>query len=193
MHINWGDVVAGYAAVVATGALGWQVYQWRSGRAGRLDLTVKCSWRGRNNPYVEGTIYNINDYRVRLDGLTLTVYAERKNPRFGASVMLTPEEAGLPGEVPAHDGVTFKVEGKQVPGGMPQVWVSKDRYRADRRQPVRTGHYLRATVVTSLHHRFSAGVEFTEYHPTFEDYVRDRGESVANSGGEWADPITPTG
>jgi hypothetical protein len=158
MHTNWGDAVAVYAAVVATGALGWQVYQWRYDRLGRLALWVRSGWRDEHDPYVEGTISNSNDFPVRLLALHFHV-----NPLHGSTaryqVSLTPERAGLPREVPAHDSVAFHVDGKnQMIGSMGPEWIS-----------LRSGTSVRVTVVTSLHRRFTAGLMLAEYEPPFVD------------------------
>ncbi len=39
-------IVAGYAAVVATAALGWQIYTWRRARQPRIDVQVRGAVAG---------------------------------------------------------------------------------------------------------------------------------------------------
>jgi hypothetical protein len=84
MHINWGDVVAVYAAVVSTGSLGWQVYRWRLDRTGTLEVNVASSGLDRGDSFsVRGTIYNRNDYPVKLSGLDLSFWTRDGAVRHG--------------------------------------------------------------------------------------------------------------
>jgi hypothetical protein len=155
MRINWGDVVAVYAAVVATGALGWQIYQRRADREGRLVVSLN---RPRAAGGLHGRISNSNDYPVKVTDLRVRLYtAKRMDPdRLFVPphhVRVSLEEAALPSEVPAHDSVTFRLE---VPT---TVGPRFRRYR--RRASVR---YVKVTVLTSLHRRFSDGITIGE-HP----------------------------
>ena len=68
------DLVAVYAAVVATGALSWQVYQSLSDRKSRLterkgslDIDLSTEWRADDNKLLCATFVNRNDYSVRLN------------------------------------------------------------------------------------------------------------------------------
>jgi hypothetical protein len=130
MAIDW---VAVYAAVVSTGALGWQVQQWRSDHTGRLDVEVAASHsEGIVNGAPPGTqvsveIVNSNDYVVKLLWVTVHVIPPdgryREGPKNGRyrgprgwarpgepiSLAMPASEPGnaLPGEVPAHDSVRW--------------------------------------------------------------------------------------
>jgi hypothetical protein len=53
--------LAGYAAVVASLALGWQVYQWRASRRGSLDVDVAAYWRADDDITLFATFTNRND------------------------------------------------------------------------------------------------------------------------------------
>jgi hypothetical protein len=72
-----GDFVAGYAAVVATAALGWQV--WSSYRAKRPQVTLLLgTWRSsqtgnrRTVDSVEVRIRNREEYTIRVERLFFT-------------------------------------------------------------------------------------------------------------------------
>jgi hypothetical protein len=117
------DPVAVYAAVVATGALGWQVYQWRSDRQGKLDerkseLDVKlgAEWHSDDDRLMYVNFVNSNDYPVRLTELrigtepTETFLRTAPLGAYGSVAFYTsPERLGLPTSlVPAHDSLTHR-------------------------------------------------------------------------------------
>lgn len=177
------DPVAVYAAVVATGALGWQVYKWRLDRAGRLDVALHQSWVSEQNPFVLGSVYNSNDYAVKLDRFAVTISREKPRgvPRRGLrwgnysesmGYSLSLEAVGLPPEIPAHDSVGFHFDGKAK-------W---SLCRGDR---------VTVTVVNSLHHEFSAGASVREDPPWMRLTVVEPAEASGAEGDVPADAIPP--
>lgn len=149
MHINWGDLVAVYAAVVATGALGWQVYQWRLDRNAALEISIHLD---KDRTFINGTIRNNNDYPVKILGVGVSIVQADRNPRstrptrtlmvqkvtlrvgfrsmgldFHGTLpvkQMTAEEAGVPDVIQAHEGVRFRGEmPKLEPGYIVRVGV----------------------------------------------------------------------
>ena len=107
------DWLSGYAAVVATGSLAWQV--WNSYLAKRPQVTLLLdSWRtsqggGRRTlDSVEVRIRNREDYAIRVDRL----YLQGPPPSFGRRLSIPAAiEAGdvdeLPFEVPPREVVSL--------------------------------------------------------------------------------------
>jgi hypothetical protein len=135
------DPVAVYAAIVATGALGWQVWQWRSERRGKLDVGLKVVHHladvGKPSLFV--TVVNSNDYPVRISGIKLWVTqaggAHLRYPRLFAWV----RTAGS--EVPAHDSLSLEVHSGEHGLALPR------------------GHFARIAVKNSLGGEFRALVQ----------------------------------
>ncbi len=100
------DPVAVYAAVVATVALGWEVWRWRSSRRGRLVIKVRPEWQEHNEALLQVTFINRNDYPVKM--LVVLIGAgprgsrrlRRKCRSFGSGRI-----PDLRWEVPPHDSV----------------------------------------------------------------------------------------
>jgi hypothetical protein len=107
------DYLAGYAAIVATGALGWQV--WAYHRAKRPQVTLLLdAWRAKQASGTkslddaEVRIRNREDYAVRVERLYFRY-------TFPTSLFTQPipaeieagDASGLPFEVPARDAVSL--------------------------------------------------------------------------------------
>lgn len=140
-----------YAAVVATGSLGWQVYRWQSDRKGRLNVSVSANYWvgiplwGRIMGNLFGTIINTNDYPVRLDFLRLTTKRARTRwIRSRHTFRLSPEDVGLPPEVPAHDSVSFHLDEWNY------FWPSHIRKRDLNHFRFEPGYVVELTVKNSL-------------------------------------------
>jgi hypothetical protein len=111
--LNARDYLAGYAAVVATAALGWQI--WSNYRAKRPQVTLLLdAWRskqasGRKSlDDVEVRIRNREEYAVRVERL----YFHHRFPTslFGHPIPADIEAgdiSGLPFEVPARDVISL--------------------------------------------------------------------------------------
>jgi hypothetical protein len=107
------DVVAGYAAVVATIALGWQI--WSSYRANRPKVTlVLVTWQirqtagGSSLDSANVRIRNREDYSVQVEQLYFR-YPFRAF-RFGPPIPATVEGTGvtgLPFDVPTRTAVSL--------------------------------------------------------------------------------------
>jgi hypothetical protein len=119
------DPVAVYAAVVATGALGWQVYQWRYERRGKLRVGLRItSCDGKAT--MKAMIANPNSYAVRLEHITIGAlpdddnFPAEKDLVVGRRVMAA--EARLPAiEVPAHDSLHWTWEQQDVDALFPRM------------------------------------------------------------------------
>jgi len=104
-----GWIVAGYAAVVSTGSLGWQVYSWRLARKNRVEVTVSAALLGMTDgdmiDAVSITVVNRSDHTVRVTGAGVEL-----QDRSGRQVHQVREFPGatLPGAVASHDsGSTY--------------------------------------------------------------------------------------
>jgi hypothetical protein len=110
--------VAIYAAVVASLALAWTVYQWQHDRKGELTLDLMASYTD-GELHVQSTVFNANDYPVTVVTFYLRVVG-RWAPRFflnfrphrgwrrGFGIWLSPKQVGIPAVIPAHDSVVFR-------------------------------------------------------------------------------------
>jgi hypothetical protein len=153
------DPVAVYAAVVATAALGWQVYQWRSERRGKLRLDVWAHWwRGTDEDdeawMVWGTIVNRNDYPVGLRRIGLVTTPSKKDSRRRLGPTKSPEELGLPDEIPARSSAHFE-------------WEKTDLERKLHGMSFRPGDTLKLTVVNSLYELSSASAQVLDRSGVF--------------------------
>jgi hypothetical protein len=107
------DPVAVYAAVVATGALGWQVYQWRSERRGKLDVTLSAQWQDDDHKFLNLTLRNTNDYPVRLQLVRLRTLplGTRGDDVANPGAAWTPRYLdGEAAEVRAHDNLFLTLD-----------------------------------------------------------------------------------
>lgn len=141
------DPVAAYAAVVATAALGWQVYQWRSERRGSLSVWMVAHWWASTDHDDEawslnGVITNRNDYPVRLDGLSLLTAPPGRETKRVIGPVHRPGEMGLPDEIPARANARFD-------------WPKSELERMLLGLPFRPGDTVKLIVVNSLFHDFS--------------------------------------
>lgn len=106
-----GWIVAGYAAVVSTAALGWQVLSWLLARKNRVKVIVKAALLGMDDgsmiDAVSVEVVNRSDHAVRVTGVGL--YLQDGSGRQMHQVT-APPGATLPGTVKSHDsGSTFFV------------------------------------------------------------------------------------
>jgi hypothetical protein len=133
------DPVAVYAAVVATGALGWQVYQWRYERKGKLRLGIMATTCD-GMVTIQVMIANPNAYAVRLEHVAVCAMPADdsfdladKDLVFGRRVKAA--EARLPAiEVPEHDSLRWTWEQQDLdalfpgmrflPGGEVKLFVA---------------------------------------------------------------------
>jgi hypothetical protein len=146
------DPVAIYAAVVATGALGWQVYQWRSDRSGRLEVTVSAG-ADATRAYLIVTIYNSNGYPVRLDSVRfLTTALDGSTPEGVDNLSFKPYLADIPDTVPAHDSVSFIWDEPQLERHLPGMVFDP-------------AYSLTVTVTTSLDRSYSATAPIDDITP----------------------------
>ena len=158
------DPVAAYAAVVATGALGWQVYQWRLERRGKLDerkgeldLELSTNWRAHDNKLLYANFINRNDYPVRLDMLKVgtvptTVFMQSTGGAVYIAVtsIMPAEKSGLPTSVvPAHDSLVHR-------------WHAVDLRALLGDAEFRPGYVVTVEARNSLGHWYSAATEIED-------------------------------
>lgn len=164
------DPVAVYAAVVATGALGWQVYQSLSDRKsrlderkGRLDIDLSTEWRADDNKLLCATFVNRNDYSVRLDLLKIRIEPTDAN-KAGQStytiqtINMLAEMAGLAREIPAHDSLRF-------------VWNAAELSEILHDIPFQPGYIVTVVIFNSLGHEYSASIEIEDsrcFYPSYK-------------------------
>jgi hypothetical protein len=107
------DVIAGYAAVVASTALAWEV--WRQRQSRRLRLKVQfIAWQGKDGWVLRITVINLSDFGVRIRNVRVRGVHVQKDSSRTASLwakLSYTEVRGtdLPGEVPARDSREVQV------------------------------------------------------------------------------------
>jgi hypothetical protein len=173
------DPVAVYAAVVATGALGWQVY-WQVNlsrserqsklderksrldeRKGRLDIDLLTEWRADDNKLLCATFVNRNDYPVRFDLFkigTEPADVNKLGQRTYTGIAMSAEGTGLATEVRAHDSLRYR-------------WHAAELGKLLRDIPFRPGYAVTLSVINSLGHEHSASTEIEDsrrFYPPYE-------------------------
>lgn len=102
-----GWIVAGYAAVVSTASLAWQVWSWRLARKNRVTATVSAALVGLNSgemvDAVSVDVVNRSDHAVRVKGVGLEL---QDGSGRQMHQMQTPPGATLPGTIPPHDSAS---------------------------------------------------------------------------------------
>lgn len=103
-----GWVVAGYAAVVSTASLAWQVVSWHLARRNRVTVTIAFALVGLPQGTLEAIAVNVvnrSDHTVRVAGAGL--YLQDGSQRQ-FQIFHPPEGATIPGPVASHDsGETY--------------------------------------------------------------------------------------
>jgi hypothetical protein len=116
-----GWIVAGYAAIVSTASLAWQVYSWRLARKSRVEVNVSAALLGMTDgssvDAISVGVVNHSDHPVRVTGVGL--YLQDGSGRQMHQVQVPPG-AELPGTVDPHDsGSTyFLVENVEQEAGI---------------------------------------------------------------------------
>jgi hypothetical protein len=118
-RVDTGGWVAIYAAVVASGALGWNVFAWLAARRDarrreqtRLDVLVPAQVLGDGALGLIGRLVNRSDHDVQVESISLWNgwNDERDRGELGWYAGTSPGVAidqGLPAEVRAKDGYRF--------------------------------------------------------------------------------------
>lgn len=118
-----GWVVAGYAALVSTLSLAWQVYSWQLARKNRVEVIV----RGAVIAPPEGTfqvvsitVVNHSDHPVRATGVGLD-FQDDSGQAF--HLYRPPQGATIPGIIESHDsGSTYIPNADVVEGSTIDVY-----------------------------------------------------------------------
>jgi hypothetical protein len=161
------DLLAGYAAVVATAGVGWQAFVWQAGRrerskqnAGELKVKLKAMILG-NGPTLHGDIVNDNDYAIHLEWITIASshsdFKQRvKLLREGHEMLykpVTPFSAGIPGELAGHHGAHFDWDKHRLESLLGEEALPS----------LESGFEVTLTVETTVGRQFSASDVFKEY------------------------------
>ena len=107
------DIVAGYAAIVSTGTLAWQVRRWQSDRRGELDVEAYAFYVDELTSLIHVKLTNSNDYAVRLAVVQVTFFRaaaifEADDVEDARQVEVRPsDENRVPSQVPPHDSVEW--------------------------------------------------------------------------------------
>jgi hypothetical protein len=104
-----GWIVAGYAAVVSTASLAWQVWSWHLARRNRVEVKVEAALLGLDDgemvDAVSVEVVNRSDHAVRVTGVGLDL---QDGSGHQMHQMHVPPGATLPGTVASRDsGSTF--------------------------------------------------------------------------------------
>lgn len=104
-----GWIVAGYAAIVSTASLAWQVWSWHLARSNRVTVVVKAALltfdNGELADAVSVEVINRSDHAVRVTGVGLFL---QDGSGRQMHQMEMPAGATLPGPVASRDsGSTF--------------------------------------------------------------------------------------
>lgn len=102
-----GWIVAGYAAIVSTASLAWQVWSWRLARQNRVRVKVSAALIGLTNgemvDAVSVEVVNRSDHAVRVAGVGLDLQDGSGRQMHQVN---TPPGATLPGTVASHDSAS---------------------------------------------------------------------------------------
>jgi proteasome lid subunit RPN8/RPN11 len=112
-----GWIVAGYAAIVSTAGLAWQVYAWRMARKNRVEVSVSAAVVAP----AEGTfqavsisVVNRSDHAVRVTGVGLA-FQDESRQQF--HLFRPPQGATIPGVVKSHDSGSTYISNADVESG----------------------------------------------------------------------------
>ena len=105
------DVIAGFAAVVASAALAWEVWKRRQSRRLRLKVQFKA-WEGKDGWVLWIRVINLSDFPVRV--MNVRVRGVQAGSSWASSLWAKlsytdVEGNDLPGEVPARDSREVRV------------------------------------------------------------------------------------
>jgi hypothetical protein len=118
-------IVAVYAALVATGALAWQIYSWWHRRQSRVKVTASLGHVGHANGAVEAVIItaiNRSEYPVNVQGLGFDM--QDGSSRTLALFQPMPGSS-LPGRIEANDSGWAWTGPEQAESGKAALDLSK--------------------------------------------------------------------
>jgi hypothetical protein len=119
-ELDAGAIVAIYAAVVATGSVGWQVYAWRHSRATRVEVKAQMALLGMTGG---GSIEAISITAINQGENPIVVRGAGIDSQDGSGsamhVIQPPPGADLPGEVaPRSSGMTYVLKAEAERQGL---------------------------------------------------------------------------
>jgi hypothetical protein len=98
--------IALYAATVATAGAVWQVYQWRHGRRGHLDVRIRNATWWPDQERLSVAVFNSNSYPVRIESVWVELATSTGEPVVLA--IDSPAALRLPELVPPHDSIAWE-------------------------------------------------------------------------------------
>jgi hypothetical protein len=100
-------VIAGYGAIVATGALTWEVLRWRSDRKVRLKVRLRSVPPTDNGWVIWIEVINLSSFPVRVT--SIRILQVQVGPQHEGRTSRSVKANDLPGEIPARDSRTAEV------------------------------------------------------------------------------------
>jgi hypothetical protein len=104
--------IAIYAAVVATGALVWQIYAWEHQRKLHVKVLVGRSASDAFGPTLRISAVNDGSYPVRV---TAVGFDDPRGPALQTSWSQRWPESSIPGLVPPHDSGQASIPLSDIP------------------------------------------------------------------------------
>ncbi len=102
-----GDLIAGYAALVGTGALVWEVVRWRGDRKVRLKVQLRSTPPNEKGWVLWIEVINVSAFPIRVT--SVRIRQDKVGPQQEGQMSMAAKGNDLPGEVPARDARTVEV------------------------------------------------------------------------------------
>jgi hypothetical protein len=107
-----GDLIAGYAALVGTGALVWEVVRWRGDRKVRLKVQLFSTPPNEKGWVLLIQVINLSAFPVRVTNIRIR--QDKVGPQQDGRTIGVMGN-GLPGEIPARDARTLELTSEELP------------------------------------------------------------------------------
>jgi hypothetical protein len=102
-----GDLIAGYAALVGTGALVWEVVRWRGDRKVRLKVQLRSTPPNEKDWVLLIEVINLSAFPVRVT--SIRIRQDKAGPQQNGRTSIGARGPDLPGEIPARDARTLEL------------------------------------------------------------------------------------
>jgi hypothetical protein len=126
------DLIAGYAAIVSTATLGWEV--WKARREQRPRFRVELKAVGPRSAGALLRVYNHDGYPMKIDELIMTYDfhwsqpVPRRVPFSSMSqVPVGPPEVAVPLVLPPHDSISLQIPARLLTRASHMTWLEKVR------------------------------------------------------------------
>jgi hypothetical protein len=107
-----GDLIAGYAALVGTGALVWEVVRWRGDRKVRLKVQLFSTPPNEEGWVLLIQVINLSAFPVRVT--SIRIRQDKVGPQQDGRTSIGATGNGLPGEIPARDARTLELSDREL-------------------------------------------------------------------------------